>query len=190
MSLPHYHHGNLKDALLQYGQECLDETGAEAFSLRDVARRAGVSHNAPYRHFADKTGLLLEIQKKIASDFANEIESVLLLYPTSALLQLQAIGHFFSEYARLHPQRLMILTQPIAHLTEPAGPQEDLIYSALLYVTEANIQSGLLSSPNPQHLAQTLQCALDGYATLLNSERFSQFDDIAENLLRGFLPRS
>lgn len=53
-----YHHGDLRRTLLDSAQAILAETGRWDFSLREVARRAGVSHNAPYRHFADKEALL------------------------------------------------------------------------------------------------------------------------------------
>jgi AcrR family transcriptional regulator len=53
-----YHHGSLKAALLDAADTLLDEGGVEAVSLREAARRAGVSAMAPYRHFADKEALL------------------------------------------------------------------------------------------------------------------------------------
>src|ERR1700734_1475486 len=56
-----YHHGNLKQNLLDAAVGLIGEVGPQAFTLREVARRAGVSHNAPYRHFADKDDLLAEV---------------------------------------------------------------------------------------------------------------------------------
>ena len=53
-----YHHGDLRAALLAAAEEELAERGVEAFSLRQVARRAGVSHAAPAHHFGDTRGLL------------------------------------------------------------------------------------------------------------------------------------
>jgi AcrR family transcriptional regulator len=53
-----YHHGQLKDALFHAALALISEVGPQAFTLREVARRAGVSHNAPYRHFRDKDELL------------------------------------------------------------------------------------------------------------------------------------
>ncbi|MEZ5755645.1 MAG: TetR/AcrR family transcriptional regulator [Paracoccaceae bacterium] len=53
-----YHHGDLRAALLRAAEEELQASGVEAFSLRQVARRAGVSHAAPTHHFGDARGLL------------------------------------------------------------------------------------------------------------------------------------
>lgn len=60
-SQPKYHHGDLKQALIEAGLELLKESGAAALTLRKVAKRAGVSHAAPYRHFSDKTALFAAI---------------------------------------------------------------------------------------------------------------------------------
>jgi len=56
-----YHHGHLAAALIDAALTLLDETQDWAFSLREVARRAGVSHNAPYKHFPEKRDLLAAI---------------------------------------------------------------------------------------------------------------------------------
>lgn len=53
-----YHHGDLRSALLHAAEQELTERGVEAFSLRQVAKRAGVSHAAPAHHFGDTRGLL------------------------------------------------------------------------------------------------------------------------------------
>ena len=54
-----YHHGDLRRALIDAAIALVEETGPDGFTLREVARRARVSHTAPYRHFRDKNDLLL-----------------------------------------------------------------------------------------------------------------------------------
>lgn len=56
-----YHHGDLRRALVAAARALLEESGPEALSLRDVARRVGVSHNAPYRHFPTRQALLAAV---------------------------------------------------------------------------------------------------------------------------------
>jgi AcrR family transcriptional regulator len=59
-----YHHGDLRRALLDAALEVLDREEASALTLREVARRAGVTHAAPYRHFADKEALLAAVAEE------------------------------------------------------------------------------------------------------------------------------
>lgn len=65
-----YHHGDLPSALLVAVEECVRERGAAALTLREVARRAGVSHAAPAHHFGDKAGLLTAYATQGLSDMA------------------------------------------------------------------------------------------------------------------------
>src|ERR1700746_1786308 len=82
-----YHHGNLREALLGAAIRLIAEIGPSAFTLREVARRAGVSHNAPYRHFHDKDDLLAAV----ASQGYGEL--------TEAMLQ--AAHRYFNPLDRL-----------------------------------------------------------------------------------------
>ncbi len=70
-----YHHGDLKSALLARTLERIHSRGADAVSLREVARIAGVSATAAYRHFADKRALLaaaaVEVDEKLAREIAS-----------------------------------------------------------------------------------------------------------------------
>ena len=68
-----YHHGDLAPALRKAAREILEEEGLEALSLRSVARRAGVSHAAPYRHFPSREALLAEIAVAGFEELRGEI---------------------------------------------------------------------------------------------------------------------
>src|SRR5256885_17125811 len=54
----HYHHGNLREALVEAALALVEERGSPEFTLREVARRAGVTHAAPQRHFEDRAALV------------------------------------------------------------------------------------------------------------------------------------
>ncbi len=56
-----YHHGDLKNALIEAGIDILAQDGVGGLSLRQVARKAGVSHAAPYAHFSNKQALIAAI---------------------------------------------------------------------------------------------------------------------------------
>src|SRR3954471_11473039 len=61
LTVSSYHHGNLRRVLIDKALEAIADDGVAAMSLRDVARRAGVSHSAPAHHFGDRQGLLTAI---------------------------------------------------------------------------------------------------------------------------------
>jgi len=68
-----YHHGNLREALLERAAEVVAEHGVEALSLRGLARDLGVSHAAPSRHFADRRALISELAKE---GFRRSVEAM------------------------------------------------------------------------------------------------------------------
>src|SRR6185369_14610354 len=69
-----YHHGDLAQASLKVAQELLQEAGLERFSLREVARRLGVSLTALYHHFPDKETLLTIISRQGMEEFRDCLE--------------------------------------------------------------------------------------------------------------------
>lgn len=68
-----YHHGDLRNALRLSAREILEEEGLEALSLRAVARRVGVSHAAPYRHFPNHEALLAELAIEGFTELRDEL---------------------------------------------------------------------------------------------------------------------
>lgn len=70
-----YHHGNLRQALIDEGIKIINEYGEENLSLRKVAAACNVSHAAPYAHFKDKDELIEAIKKNVTERFMKELES-------------------------------------------------------------------------------------------------------------------
>lgn len=74
MNKPTYHHGDLQRALIETAEELLNSQGPDALSLRGLARAAGVSQTAPYRHFEDKEALLVQIAIRGFEDFTQALQ--------------------------------------------------------------------------------------------------------------------
>ena len=70
-----YHHGNLRQALIDAGIKIINESGEEALSLRKAAAACNVSHAAPYAHFKDKDELLEAIKKSVTDKFTEDLEA-------------------------------------------------------------------------------------------------------------------
>jgi AcrR family transcriptional regulator len=69
-----YHHGDLRQALIETAIEMLGERGAEAFSMAEASRRLGVAASAPYRHFADRDALLAAVALRAAGLLAEQLD--------------------------------------------------------------------------------------------------------------------
>jgi len=94
-----YHHGALRPALLEAAGKILETDGAGALSLREAARRAGVSHNAPYRHFPDRDSLLAALAAEGFALLKHEVH----LRPEGDM------GMAYVEFALRHPQRFRLM---------------------------------------------------------------------------------
>jgi AcrR family transcriptional regulator len=100
-----YHHGALKTALLDAADKLLDEGGVEAVSLREAARRAGVSAMAPYRHFADKEALLAALATRGFREFGAALGEAV----TSAVDSLAEMGRAYVRFALARPGRFRLM---------------------------------------------------------------------------------
>ena len=98
-----YHHGDLEAALLRAAGKFLEKEGVEALRLREVARRAGVSHNAPYRHFPGREALLAALA---AEGFAMLGEAQRAAAVDGGL---RAMGEAYVLFALQHPQRFRLM---------------------------------------------------------------------------------
>lgn len=109
MSGNNYHHGDLKDALIQSARKIISEKGADELSLRAIAAEVGVSHMAPYTHFKNKKVLFQSVAASGFSELAERMcnESQQLTSPSARIL---AYGVTYIQFAIDHPQlyRLML----------------------------------------------------------------------------------
>lgn len=106
---PAYHHGDLRNALLAATEALLDEAGLEGFTLREVARRAGVSHGAPAHHFGDARGLLSEFTAQSFAQMASAMASHRAAAAPTPFEQLVATGVAYVAYALAHRARFQLM---------------------------------------------------------------------------------
>lgn len=99
-----YHHGDLRRALLDTALAAVAEHGPAGLSLRDVARRAGVSHAAPAHHFGDKTGLLTALAAEGWALLADALEA--------HRADFQSQGVAYVVFAVEHPAHAAVMRAP------------------------------------------------------------------------------
>ena len=104
-----YHHGDLRNALIEATIELIPESGVPGLSLREVSRRAGVSHAAAYRHFRDKEALLAAVAEAGFAMLAQALQSAAKSAGPEPLTQLQIVGVAYVDFALRHPAHLHVM---------------------------------------------------------------------------------
>jgi AcrR family transcriptional regulator len=99
-----YHHGDLRAELVRVAGEMLDRDGPAALSLREAARRAGVSHGAPYRHFADREALLAEVIARGYAQLGTALQA-------ASAAGGAEVARAYLRFALEHPRRYQLMFQ-------------------------------------------------------------------------------
>lgn len=107
-----YHHGNLRRALLDAAMELVAERGVDGFTLREVSRRAGVSHAAPYHHFEDKASLVSTLAVESLEMLRDSQVSTASGAPGTALDRVRALGFDYLRFALDNPERFKLMFRP------------------------------------------------------------------------------
>ena len=113
-----YHHGALREALIEAAALVAAERGAGALSLREAARRAGVSQAAPYHYFADKSALLAAVAEAGFRLFDEVQAEAYAQAPDDAVERLRALGGAYLRFALDRPHFFKVMFRP--HLVEHA----------------------------------------------------------------------
>lgn len=153
-----YHHGDLRTALVETAARMAAETGPTSVTLREVARRAGVSQAAPYHHFADKAALLAAVAEEGFRLFDAHQAEALAEAPEEPVERLAALGVSYLRFALASPHYFQVMFRPsLVECTR--SPDFDTLagraFQRLLTVTtEARRASGRTDAdPYPAALA-------------------------------------
>jgi AcrR family transcriptional regulator len=154
-----YHHGDLPASLLRAAAEVLEKEGLGALSLREVARRAGVSHNAPYRHFPDREALLAGLA---AQGFQ-------MLGERLAANAGRKMGEAYVAFALEHPQRFRLMFGGLVPLArhEALKTSAQRTYQALVSAFQAQPEVA-----DPDKAAAAAWSLVHGLASLLLDGHF------------------
>jgi len=113
-----YHHGNLREAMIEAALALIGERGPGGFTFAEVARAAGVSPAAPYRHFRDRNALIAEVARQGFERFAAELASAWNDGRPEPLGAIENVGRAYLAFARREPAAY-------AAMFEPGFPLED-----------------------------------------------------------------
>lgn len=165
-----YHHGDLESALVRSGLAIVERRGVEALSLRSVARHAGVSHSAPYHHFADKSALLAAVAAAGFDQMVAVIqEQSLLVRADDPVDRLRAVGDGYVRFAIGRPSVFRLMFRP--ELTMPGRhprlrEAEARAFAALMQTIVAMQQIGAIGGADPRPPAAFAWSTVHGLALL------------------------
>ncbi|GAA3487116.1 MULTISPECIES: TetR/AcrR family transcriptional regulator [Streptomyces] len=175
MAAPHhtaYHHGDLRRAVLSAALEVIASEGVAAVSLRDLARRARVSHAAPAHHFKDKAGLLTAIAVEGFGLLAAAVGAV----PADAPHRLRELGAAYVEFALAHPAHFEVMFQPrLLHADAPELiAAKERAYAVLR--TDVENFPDARRTPDARRAALSAWSLAHGFATLRLSGSAPELD--------------
>lgn len=163
-----YHHGNLRQALLSHAFDVIAEHGTSKLTLRELARRAGVSHTAPYRHFANKTELLGSVAAEAFRHFRSFLEQHMAEH-TDALERLEALCLGYVEFAVQHPDRFSLMFDPELpnkSIHEELQKTSMDSFQLLINAVKTCQNDGILRDAHPEDFALTAWSMSHGLAVL------------------------
>ncbi len=166
-----YHHGNLRRALLDAALAMVEKEGPRGVSLRAVARFAGVSPAAPYRHFAGKEGLLAAVAEEGFRALESKMQAARDETDGLALAEFRAIGYAYVRFAASNPSHFSVMFGPEISdksehpsLREAADKASQIIADAIAKCQRPGLEGG---DTDPHRLFISAWATFHGLATLI-----------------------
>ena len=191
-----YHHGNLRSALLQQAELTVSQRGAQALSLRELAREIGVSHAAPRRHFPDRQALLDALAEDGFDRLGDALAQAVERAGTAFDARLHALGQAYIAFATRHAALLELMfagkRRPGAGSVRESG---DRAFARPLAVIVEAQAAGELRAGDPGRVAIVAFATLQGLAAMANGGMIEAapvdavVTDVIDQLLDGLRPR-
>jgi AcrR family transcriptional regulator len=171
-----YHHGDLKNALIQAGIKTISKEGAGALSLRQVARTAGVSHAAPYAHFADKQALIAAISTEGYKQLYERIDAVSQKHKRSPLRRLVEACWAYVQFALDEPDHFKITLSGLIEREKDYPAYVEISqrsFDLVVSIVEACQQAGILRQGPADLTAVSVWGLVHGIVSLVLEDQLS-----------------
>ena len=180
-----YHHGDVPRALMDAALESIRQNGVERLSLRALARDIGISQTAPYRHFKDKTHLLVKLAAEGFYELASrKLHTQRTTYSEENLIE---VGIAYVEFAKEYPEQYKLM---FGSSIENRRDHQELMdashtaFACILEQVEEGIKTGFLIEQDPEILAKSCWTTVHGIASLLIDGFFENVDYDFDAFLR------
>jgi len=164
-----YHHGDLRRVLLDASLALVNEVGVGAISLREVARKAGVSHNAPYHHFPDKGSVLAAIALEGLEMLSDAMATAIAKAGDDPKARLEACGFAYVSFALSHAAHFRVMFRPELACAENQSAMFEAGEKPFGHVVATVVgcqEAGLLPPGDPLPTVLTCWSAVHGLASL------------------------
>jgi len=163
-----YHHGNLRRTLLDAAVALFAERGAFDFTLRELARAAGVTHNAPYRHFAGKAELLEALRSEGFLALAEAAQASLSAAGDDPRKRVRALGDAYLRFAIDEPHRFrLMLHNPLGNADDPVVGQGNALSILKDTLEEARRAGVVRQDLSARELALAAWALVHGLSSLM-----------------------
>lgn len=172
-----YHHGDLRNSLLSAAEALLEQKGVGAVSLREVAKVAGVSHTAPYRHFEDKHALLAGLAELGYGRLADAMDRCVDEQPDDPAQQMADSLRAYVALATRHPQMTNLMFGGVLkeQLCEGSlAVESERAFNGLLRIIQNGQQVGLYISKETQELALFVWSLAHGFSMLISAGQMGE----------------
>jgi AcrR family transcriptional regulator len=192
-----YHHGNLREALLDAGERALETTGAQNLSLRELAREVGVSHAAPRRHFPDKQALLDALALAGFERLGAALATAIAGAGSDFDARMLALSRAYVAFATVHPELIALM---FASKHQAGAPPEltaasERAFAPALKAVAAGQAAGAVVAGEPERVALVAFAALQGLVALASNGMLGDdtledlLDEAVQRLVLGLRPR-
>ena len=170
MPLKKYHHGDLKNALIEAGIKILSKEGAGGLSLRKVAKQAGVSHSAPYAHFTDKQSLIAAISTEGFKQLYTELDAAILSYPSDPKQQLMEGAWAYVQFAINNTDAFKIMFSGVLEKERDYPSFVEIshkTFERVVDIVKSCQEAGVLHAAPPEIIAVAVWGQLHGIISLI-----------------------
>jgi AcrR family transcriptional regulator len=192
------HHGDLRRVLIEAALQLAEDGGPQAVSVREAARRAGVSAGAPFRHFADRDALMTAVAEEAQRRFRGEIDRALAEAPASDPLKcFRAFGLAYLRWAMRNPAHFEIISSG-RHFDHDGAAALSRDNAELIALTEQMLadafEKGQLRSGELKQIQITGRALVYGFARMNIDGHFprwgvaaAEVERMAESVLDVFI---
>ena len=189
-----YHHGDLPKALVTMAVQLIEQVGQEAFSLREAARTVGVSANAAYRHFEDKSALLLAVAAHGFGQLSQRMQTAMegtsggSAGEGSSVARFKAIGRAYVEFALEYPEWFRLMFSKIglgclrADSARETGQSMPTPWELLGQALDALVLEGVLPLDRRQGAELKAWTVVHGFASLVLGGQVTGPEELDEAL--------